>query len=148
VPPIAPVAPPAPIAAPAPPPVPALAPAVVKPSPEKREVAAIAPAAAPPKLDPRLVEQIFSCLAPGLPSDWKKTWVVVSAETAVPAKFLVTTSYRDEDAEDFTPCNAAEVARRITSLSDALPAEQRRWKSARLLIDNEGGFALSYDNAQ
>lgn len=95
-----------------------------------------------------MVEQIFSCLAPGLPSDWKKTWVVVNADATAAAKFYVTTSYRDEDAEEFTPCNAAEVARRIASLSDVLPLEQRRWKSARLQIDNEGGFALNYDSVK
>ncbi len=114
-------------------------------------LAAIAPAPAlpgPPKLDAKLVEQIFSCLAPGLPSDWKRTWVVVSAEAAVTAKFYVTTSYRDEDAEEFTPCNVPEVARRIAGLSDLLPPEQRRWKSARLVIDNEGAFALNYDYAK
>jgi hypothetical protein len=94
------------------------------------------------------VEQIFSRLAPGLPSDWQKTWVVVSAVPSGAAKFYVTSSYRDEDAEEFTPCNAAEVAHRIASLSDASPLEQRRWTSARLLIDNEGGFALNYDNAK
>ena len=91
------------------------------------------------------MEQIFSCLAPGLPQDWKRTWVVVSAETAATAKFYVTTSLRDEDAEEFTPCNVPEVARRIAGLSDSLPPEQRRWKSARLVIDSEGEFELKYD---
>ena len=94
------------------------------------------------------MEQIFSCLAPGLPSEWKRTWVVVSAETAATAKFYVTTSYRDEDAEEFIPCNVPEVARRIAGLSGSLPLEQRNWKSARLMIDNEGGFALNYDYAK
>ena len=122
------------------------------PIPEKREVAAIAPAPAPlaaPKLDGKLVEQIFSCLAPGLPQDWKRTWVVVtSAEPAVATKFYVTTSYRDEDAEEFVPCNVQEITRRITGLNDSLPAEQRRWKSARLAIDSEGAYELKYDYAK
>ena len=138
---------PAPVAAPAPVPVP-----VVKPAPQKREVAAIAPAATPfaaPKLDAKLVEQIFSCLAPGLPSDWKRTWVLVtSAEAAIAAKFYFTSSYRDEDAEELVPCNAQEITRRITGLNDALPAERRGWKSARLVIDNEGEFELKYDYAK
>jgi hypothetical protein len=120
-----------------------------KPAPERRAVAAAAPTASPfaaPKLDAKTVEQIFSCLAPGLPQDWKRTWVVVtSAETAVAAKFYVTTSLRDDDAEEFVPCNVQEIARRIASLSDALPPEQRRWKSARLAIDSEGGYELKYD---
>lgn len=128
-------APPAPAAAPAP-----------------RAIAAIAPAPAPytaPKLDAKLVEQIFSCLAPGLPQDWKRTWVVVtSAEAAVAAKFFFTASYRDEDAEEFVPCNVQEITRRITGLSESLTPAQRRWKSARLAIDSEGVYELVYDYAK
>lgn len=142
-PPVAPVAAPKPVA-----PQPVAAPVVAPPpAPAPTPVAAAAPSAAP-KLDPKLVEQIFACLAPGLPADWKKTWVVVSAEAAATAKFYVTTSFRDEDAEEFVPCNVPEVARRIASLSDALPPGERRWKSARLIIDNEGAFALNYDYAK
>lgn len=127
-------------------------PAVAVPAPAPAPasaIAAIAPAPSPftsPKLDAKLVEQIFSCLAPGLPQDWKRTWVVVtSAETAVATKFLFTTTYRDEDAEEFVPCNAGEITRRITGLSDALAPAQRRWKSARLAIDSEGEYELVYD---
>ncbi len=107
------------------------------------------PAAAPftaPKLDAKLVEQIFSCLAPGLPQDWKRTWVVVtSTEAAVTTKFFFTASYRDEDAEEFVPCNVQEITRRITGLSDSLAPAQRRWKSARLAINSEGEYELVYD---
>ena len=158
----APVAAPAPVVAPPPPapvaaPMPVIAPPpppVAKPAaaPERREVAAVAPPASPfpaPKLDAKLVEQIFSCLSPGLPQDWKRTWVVVaSPEAAAATKFFVTSSYRDEDAEEYVPCNVQEITRRITSLSDALPPEQRRWKSARLAIDSEGEYELKYDYAR
>lgn len=112
-------------------------------------VAVVAPAPSPaPRLDAKTVEQIFSCLAPGLPQDWKKTWVVVTAEAAAAAKFYVTTTYRDEDAEEFVPCNVQEIARRIVNLNGALPPDQRRWKSARLAIDSEGEFDLKYDYAK
>jgi hypothetical protein len=143
----------APVAIPAPQPAP-LAPrpviAVPAPAPAPAApLAAIAPAPSPftsPKLDARLVEQIFSCLAPGLPQDWKRTWVVVtSAETAVATKFFYTTTYRDEDAEEFVPCSVQEITRRITGLSDSLAPAQRRWKSARLAIDSEGEYELVYD---
>jgi len=128
---------------------PAPAPAA-KPEPVRRDVAAVAPAsAAPPKLDPKLVEQIFSCLAPGLPSDWKRTWVVVSnAGAAATAKFYYSVTLRDDDAEALVPCNAQEITRRITGLTAALPVDQQRWASARLSIDNEGAFALKYDYAK
>ena len=125
---------------------------VIKPAPERREVATVAPAApaaGPPKLDAKIVEQIFTCLAPGLPSDWKKTWVVViHSEPVATAKFYFTTSYREEDAEELVPCNAQEITRRITGLTAALPVDQQRWKSARLSIDSEGAFALNYDYAK
>jgi hypothetical protein len=157
---------PAPAAAAARPTTPAIvapgiaAPAAAKPvappatpaAPAKRDVAVAAPSsasAAPPKLDARTVEQIFSCLAPGLPQDWKKAWIVVSApEAGAPAKFLVTSTFRDEDAESFVPCNAQELARRVAGLSDALVPDQRRWSSARLLIDSEGQYQLTYDYAR
>lgn len=151
---------PVPIAVPAPAPVPVPtavaipAPAPVapasKPAPVPRAVAAIVPApAGPPKLDAKLVEQIFSCLAPGLPSDWKRTWVVVSnSGNAATAKFYYSVTLREDDAEELVPCNAQEITRRITGLAAALPVDQRRWTSARLSIDNEGAYALNYDYAK
>jgi hypothetical protein len=146
-----PVAAPAPVIAPAPSaaaPVVRPAPPVAKPAPapapERREVAAAAPSLAPgaPRLDARTVEQIFSCLAPGLPSDWKRTWVVVTnSGAALSAKFYYTSSYRDQDGEEFKPCNAQEVTRRIVSLGEA----RASWRSARLAIDSEGAYKLDYE---
>jgi len=147
----APVVAPPPVVAPAAIPAPAATPA---PAPASRAIAAIvpaptAPAYTAPKLDAKLVEQIFSCLAPGLPQDWKRTWVVVTnAETAVAAKFFYTASYRNEDAEEFVPCNAQEITRRITGLNASLAPAQQRWKSARLAIDSEGVYELVYDYAK
>jgi len=142
---------PAPVAIPAPAitPAPVAAPAPVAP----RAIAAIAPAPfAAPKLDGKLVEQIFSCLAPGLPQDWKRTWVVVTDLEAdggkarrYEAKFYATNSLGDDEGEPVVPCNAQEISRRITGLNDALPPERRGWKTARLVIDNEGEFELKYD---
>ncbi len=125
------------------------------PVPAKRDVAVIAPAPAPftaPKLDAKLVEQIVTCLAPGLPQDWKRTWVVISdveADSAkgsrYEAKFYVTNSLGDDEGEPLVPCNAQEISLRITRLNDALPPERRRWKTARLVIDSDGEFELKYD---
>jgi len=134
------------VAAPVVRPAPIVAPPVAKPAPvpERREVATAAPALKPaaPKLDAKTVEQIFSCLAPGLPPDWKRTWVVVTnGETAISGKFYVTNTLRGEDAEEYTPCNAQEVARRIVSLSEGQP----HWRAARLDIDSEGAYELRYE---
>ena len=114
------------------------------PAPERRELATASPAFTPntQKLDAKTVEQIFSCLAPGLPSDWKRTWVVVTnSGAALSAKFYYTTSLRDQDGEEFKPCNAQEVTRRIVSLSEA----RGSWRAARLAIDNEGAYKLDYE---
>ena len=141
----------APIAAPAPivsPPVAKPAPIVAPPAPARREVAVAAPAAAPAglRLEPKTVEQIFSCLAPGLPAEWKRTWVeVTNSGSALTAKTYFTTSLRREDGEEFTPCNAPELARRIAGLASALPPDQQNWRSARLSIDSEGAYELLYD---
>lgn len=86
-------------------------------------------------------------MAPGLPSDWKKTWVIVSGSGGAP-KFLVTTTYRDEDAEDFVPCNTQEIVRRIATASESLPPAQRQWSNARLQVDSEGEYTLTYDYAK
>jgi hypothetical protein len=138
--------------------VPAPAPPLAKPAPvpQKREVAAIPPAAvAAPKLDAKLVEQIVACLAPGLPQDWKRTWVVITdvepdsgKASRYEAKFYATNSLGDDQGEPLVPCNAQEISRRITGLNDALPPDRRRWKSARLVIDSEGEFELKYDYAK
>jgi hypothetical protein len=134
---------------------PAPAPAIASPAPAPKPAPIVGPIVAiarpaappgPPKLDAKMVEQIFSCLAPGLPQDWKRTWVVVtSGGSAVAAKFFFTNTLRTEDAEEFVPCNVQEITRRITSLNEALPPGQRNWKSARLAIDSEGDYEMRYD---
>jgi len=141
------------IAAPAPTPEPPRAPIVapqpiVKPVPERREVIAAARPSAPaaPKLDDKFVERIFACLSPGLPSDWRRAWIVVTNVGAAGArklesKFFYTTSRRDEDAESLVPCSAQDITERIA----ALPAERQDWRSAKLLIDSEGEFDLKYE---
>ena len=123
------------------------APAVAPPAPARREVAVAAPSAASasPKLDAKTVEQIFSCLSPGLPAEWRRAWVEVSNAGGAPTgKFYFTTSLRREDGEEFTPCNAQEVARRIANLSEA-GAQGGNWRSARLLIDSEGAYELNVE---
>ncbi len=107
------------------------------------------------KPDSKLIENIFACLSPGLPQDWKKTWVVITdvvdaagKEHKFEAKFYFATSLRDQEGEELVPCNSQEIARRITGLNDNLPADRRSWRTARLVIDSEGEFELTYDYAR
>jgi hypothetical protein len=140
---------PAPASTPEPQRAPIVAPQpIAKPVPERREVvAAVRPSApAAPKLDDKFVERIFACLSPGLPSDWRRAWIVVTnvggaGARKLESQFFYTTSRRDEDAESLVPCSAQDITERIA----ALPAARQDWKSAKLLIDSEGEFDLKYE---
>lgn len=166
--------PPAPVvAAPPPPAPPAPKPAVVAaPPPEERKprpivdlsrpapapavVASAAPssvaAAKPPapsgKPDPRLIENIFACLSPGLPNEWKKAWIVLAEpgpDRKLEAKFFFAVTTADDKGEAFVPCNAKAVADSVYGLNDLLAPEQRRWRAARLVITSDGDYELKYD---
>ena len=101
-----------------------------------------------------MVANIFACMSPGLPQDWKKTWVVISGtdgagtERKYESKFYFATLPSDVDGEELVPCSAEEITRRVTSLSESLPPERRRWRTATLVIDSEGEFNLKYDYAK
>lgn len=172
--------PPAPVVAAPPPPAPAPKPAVAavpaptpapiaeerkprpivdlsRPAPAPAVVASAAPAsaaakpAAGGKPDPRLIENIFACLSPGLPNEWKKAWIVLAEpgpDRKLDAKFFYAVSAADEKGETFVPCNAKAVADSVYGLNDLLAPEQRRWRAARLVITSEGDYELKYDYAR
>ena len=93
-------------------------------------------------------------MAPGLPQDWKKTWVVVSGVESAgsphkfEAKFYYATLPSDVEGEELVPCNAQEIVRRVAGLNEALPPERRNWRKATLVITSEGEFNLKYDYAK
>jgi hypothetical protein len=121
----------------------------------RRDIAIAAPSAAavpapaaPTPIDARLIENIFACLSPGLPQDWKKAWVEITdmgAGKEQDSKFFVTNQYGDDTGEPLVPCNAPAVTRGILSLNEKLPPDRRGWTRARLVIDSEGDYELSYD---
>jgi len=103
---------------------------------------------APTPIDTRLIESIFACLSPGLPQDWKKAWIEITdvgADKEKDSKFYVTNQYGDDQGEPLVPCNAPAVTRGILSLNEKLPPDRRAWTRARLVIDSEGDYELSYD---
>jgi hypothetical protein len=115
-------------------------------------VAALAtPAHAQKQPEPKAIQEIFDCLAVGLPGDWKKAWVVVTEvadagkERRFEGKFFFATSAADSGGKPLLPCSAEKVARGVYALSADLPAEQRRWKEATLSFTSEGKFDLHYD---
>jgi hypothetical protein len=129
-------------------------PAAPAPAP-RQEVALAAPSAAavpspgaPVAIDMKVIESIFTCLAPGLPQDWRKAWVEVTdmgAGKDKAAKFFVSNLRSDTEGEPLVPCNAQELTRRIVGLNDKLPPDRRGWSRALLVIDSDGEYELSYE---
>jgi hypothetical protein len=106
--------------------------------------------------DPRIIEKIFTCLAPGLPKDWKKTWFVVNevgrdkAGTTrnFEANFFFATSIKDHKGQKLKPCGADPVLDGVRSLQDYLPENQLRWTGATFTFSRETGgvkFDATYD---
>jgi hypothetical protein len=109
------------------------------------------PAQAQKQPDLKAIQEIFDCLAVGLPKDWKKAWVVVTelADIGKERRFESQSFYADASGamagKPLGTCGAEVVAKGVIALSADLPAEQRRWKEARLTYSSEGKFDLSYD---
>jgi hypothetical protein len=114
----------------------------------------LAPARAqkPEQPDPKDLEAIFSCMATGLPQNWKRTWVVVT-ETGVDrgtrnfeAQFFYATSASDSKGMPLKPCDSQQVAERVYGLNRYLPSfEQRQWREAKLVFGDDGRYDLTYD---
>ena len=101
--------------------------------------------------DAKAVQEIFDCLAVGLPQNWKKAWVVISdlgaagKERKYEGKFFYATSAADKAGKPLVPCDAQKVAKGVLSLNAALAPDKQRWKEARLLYTSDGKFNLAYD---
>ena len=109
------------------------------------------PAQAQKQPDPKEVQEIFDCLAVGLPKDWKKAWVVMTEvvdtgkQRRIEGKFFYATAASDKEGRPLSTCGAAQVAQGVNALNAALAPEQRRWKQAKLTFTSEGKFDLHYD---
>jgi hypothetical protein len=109
------------------------------------------PAQAQKQPDPKAIQDIYDCLAAGLPKTWQRAWVVVTevADTGKARRFESQSFYAESSsAMAGTPlktCGAETVAKGVIALSADLPAEQRRWKEARLTFTSDGKFNLHYD---
>jgi len=134
----------------------ALAPApaaAAKPPAARQDVALAAPSSAatpdaPVAIDMKVIESIFTCLAPGLPQDWRRAWVEITDQGGGKekvSKFRYTNLRSDDEGEPLVPCNAPELTRRIVGLNDKLPPERRGWNRALLVIESDGEYELSYE---
>jgi hypothetical protein len=101
--------------------------------------------------DAKTIQEIFDCLAAGLPKNWKKAWVVVSdlgaagKERRFEGKFFHATSAADKVGKPLVSCDAQKVAKGVLSLNTALAPDKQRWKEARLTYTSDGKFNLAYD---
>lgn len=101
----------------------------------------------------KAVEKIFSCVAEGLPKEWRRAWVVVTelsgddTERKFEGKFFY--SLDDAGAKPVTlaPCDARAVAEGVYKLNDFLEYEKRQWKVATLIFTSDGKFEIKYDYA-
>jgi len=126
------------------------------PAPPRQEAVAMAvpsasalpSPAAPVPIEMKLIESIFTCLAPGLPQDWRRAWVEITDQGGGKekvSKFRYTNLRGDDEGEPLVPCNAQELTRRIVSLNDKLPPDRRAWSRALLVIESDGEYELSYE---
>lgn len=105
----------------------------------------------PAQPDPAVIERMFGCLAAGLPKDWKRTWVAVTAvKPGEPSGgFEVKTFYAvdaaDKAGQPLKPCGWEPLVEGFYELNQSLPEERREWKTARLTVTSEGKFELTYD---
>jgi hypothetical protein len=110
-----------------------------------------APAHAQQQADTKTIQEIFDCLAVGLPKNWRKAWVVVSdlgeagKERKFEGKFHYATSATDNVGQPLLTCDAQQVAKGVIALNTSLPVDKRRWKVARLTYTSDGKFNLAYD---
>ena len=97
-----------------------------------------------------LLAEIATCLATGLPSDWRQAEMIVElakpgAETGT-ARYLVMRNLSGGQYESFAPCIDFQPARRLTTeLRKLQPAERRDWKGARFVVYSDGKFDLTLD---
>lgn len=99
----------------------------------------------------KAVEKIFACVAEGLPSDWRRAWVVVTeiasdgGERSFEGKFYYSRDADGANPVDLAPCDARQTAEGVYALNDFLEPEKRQWKVATLIFLSDGKFELKYD---
>ncbi len=101
--------------------------------------------------DPKIVQEIYDCLAKGLPKDWNEAWVTVRqvADTGkkreFEAEFRYATEAKDAHGKPLHPCDSRQVVNNVLALNRSLTPQERRWTAAKLLYDSKGKFTVHYD---
>ncbi|HEX9184018.1 MAG TPA: hypothetical protein VF876_12240 [Burkholderiales bacterium] len=112
---------------------------------------AATPALAQQKPDPKLIQEIYDCLAVGLPKDWKKAWMTVTqvggttAQVEFEGRFFYATSPTDTAGKPLSTCGAKNIAQSVAALRAGQAADQRGWKGLKLTFSSDGKFDLYFD---
>lgn len=98
----------------------------------------------------KLLQDIFKCLAAVLPSDWREAEMLVTlkhpGDDTGEARFTMIRRLTGGQIELFKPCADRQPARTLTvELRKMQPADKRGWTSARLSIQRDGKFDLTFD---
>jgi len=117
------------------------------------EAAAQSKTRKPKPPDRKIVSEVFACLKPGLPADWKKAWVVMTetknrdGEREFDLKYFYAVAADDNTGLPMdASCSDEEVGKRIYGLNQNLSSfEQRQWVVAKLFFGKDGKFELKYD---
>ena len=99
---------------------------------------------------PKSLEEIFSCLAAGLPKDWHTATVeVIEVDTdGKERRFEARYAYTGVKAPKpvkLLPCDATGPAKNVHELNQFLEPDKRQWKRAMLTFRSDGKFELKYD---
>ena len=125
-----------------------------KPATETKPQAAQGNAADEDSPGVRAVEEIFTCLAAGLPKEWRRAWAVVTdvggdgRERSFDGRFFYSLEADGSKPLALVPCSAEDAARRVHALNDFLEFDKRNWKTCTLTFSSEGKFDLKYDYEQ
>src|SRR5262245_55789485 len=99
--------------------------------------------------DPAIIQGIMTCLAEGLPADWRKTWFIIRQTDrnaagnarSFEATFFYATSESDSKGQKLSPCGGGEeVLDGVGKLNSYLPESQRRWSGATFTFFRDGRY--------
>jgi len=101
----------------------------------------------------KVIQEVFNCLAGGLPADWKVAWVNVlevgrsddGKSRNFEANVRYTSKEGDNDGEPLKPCDMPKVIQHVGELNDFLKPEERAWTAAQLVFLSDGKFEMKYD---
>ena len=100
-----------------------------------------------------VLKEVFTCLAAGLPKDWRTVSVEVievandGKEREFEARYTYTHA-SERQPRRLKPCDETLPAKGVHALNQFLDPEKRQWTRALLTCHSDGKFDLKYDYSQ